>query len=381
MNTSNASSDSFASTRCDSKDSGIAATISGQLSSIFPFCPTEHALPGTLLLTDLELRNPVDMGVHKSKAAPHVDVLNDFAEMILGTSSFGGRSMEPTLSPKENIHKLKSTFFGCSEAANAYGQKSEYGNCRITEPVLQRTQRKNDDVDRAGKCALTDQKLVRTPTSANTTTAILASKKHILFTSNNSPDKLLAKSKSKTNTGGFKPISAKVDSEIRRLKKQSLKSISSTSPTSFNRQLGSKITSKTSNKKASSSPLLVTLTGNRARNNKNGKCSGFQKIRTNKYSENVVTSAEVNDCSCEKACDENCLNRLLQIECDVKVCKFGTKCQNTQIQKHQIGSHVQPFKTTNKGWGVRTTKSIEKGIIIFEYVGEVIIMSGSTKNV
>lgn len=156
--------------------------------------------------------------------------------MNLGTSSSGGRSTGPTLSPKENIKKLKSSFFGCSDTAPTAGQESDYVNCSLTEPVLQRTPRKNDDDDRAGEYALMDPKLVRTPTSANTSTVVLATKKSILFTSNNNPDKVLANTQSKTNTDGFKPISANLDSELRGLKNHSPKSMSSIASTSFNRQ-------------------------------------------------------------------------------------------------------------------------------------------------
>lgn len=66
----------------------------------------------------------------------------------------------------------------------------------------------------------------------------------------------------------------------------------------------------------------------------------------------------------------NCLNKISRVECDVRKCKFGAKCQNSKFQRHRIES--QPFMTANKGGDVRTTKSIEEGTIIFEYVGEVI---------
>lgn len=171
-------------------------------------------------------------GVQKSKAAPHVDVLSsDYAEMNLGTTSTGGRSTGPTLSPKENIKKLKSSFFGCTDTS----AESDYVNCSTAEPSLPRTPRKTDDNDVAGEYALMDPKLTRASLSSQTSPVVLATKKSILFTSNNNPDKVLANTQSKAD--GFKPISSNFDGEMRGSKNQSPKGISTpASSTSFNRQ-------------------------------------------------------------------------------------------------------------------------------------------------
>lgn len=164
-----------------------------------------------------------------------MDVLsNDYAEMNLGAgaSSSGGRSTGPTLSPKENIKKLKSSFFGCSKTD---ANDSDYVNCSpaVVEPSQPRTPRKEDE-DMAGEYALMDPKLTRGATASYSSPVVLGSKKSILFTSNNNPDKVLANTLA--NTDGFKPISSNFDNELRGSKNQSPKSLLSSVSTSFNRQ-------------------------------------------------------------------------------------------------------------------------------------------------
>lgn len=81
-------------------------------------------------------------------------------------------------------------------------------------------------------------------------------------------------------------------------------------------------------------------------------------------------------CSCTIECDDNCLNRMLKIEC----CETGTStncgvgnrnCGNRQFTSRQYVK-VQPFKQGDMGWGLRVREDVSKGSLIIEYVGEII---------
>ncbi|XP_018019257.1 microtubule-associated protein futsch isoform X2 [Hyalella azteca] len=71
----------------------------------------------------------------------------------------------------------------------------------------------------------------------------------------------------------------------------------------------------------------------------------------------------------EKGCGEDCLNRLLMIECGWR-CPLGDACLNRQFQTCAYGP-VEVFNAEEKGCGVRATSLIEPGTFIMEYVGEV----------
>lgn len=104
----------------------------------------------------------------------------------------------------------------------------------------------------------------------------------------------------------------------------------------------------------------------------------FRKIRTNIYAENVkpppIAANDHPMCNCKSdvGCGDNCLNRMVYTECSPSNCPTREKCRNQKIQKHDIAPGVERFMTENKGWGVRTKLSIEKGTYILEYVGEVV---------
>ncbi|KAH9501726.1 Histone-lysine N-methyltransferase setd2 [Dermatophagoides farinae] len=69
-------------------------------------------------------------------------------------------------------------------------------------------------------------------------------------------------------------------------------------------------------------------------------------------------------------CGEDCLNRMLMIECGSR-CPLGEHCSNKRFQKKQY-MKLTPFKTEKKGWGLMTLESIPANSFIMEYVGEVI---------
>lgn len=69
--------------------------------------------------------------------------------------------------------------------------------------------------------------------------------------------------------------------------------------------------------------------------------------------------------------NSNCLNALLNIECDPLLCQAKSKCQN---QNFHYGEKFK-FKiemTDLKGWGLFATEEIFSGAFVIEYRGEVI---------
>ncbi|GFX81565.1 histone-lysine N-methyltransferase SETD2 [Trichonephila clavipes] len=69
-------------------------------------------------------------------------------------------------------------------------------------------------------------------------------------------------------------------------------------------------------------------------------------------------------------CKEECLNRLLMIECGYR-CPLGEACSNKRFQKKQyIKSEI--IKTEKKGWGLRALEDISTGNFLMEFVGEVL---------
>ncbi|KAK8784056.1 hypothetical protein V5799_009582 [Amblyomma americanum] len=84
------------------------------------------------------------------------------------------------------------------------------------------------------------------------------------------------------------------------------------------------------------------------------------------------------DCSLTKdekdrgimGCEEDCLNRLLMIECGSR-CPNGDNCSNRRFQKKTY-INVEKFLTEKKGWGLRTLETLSSGTFVMEYVGEVL---------
>ena len=79
------------------------------------------------------------------------------------------------------------------------------------------------------------------------------------------------------------------------------------------------------------------------------------------------------ECTDDKCCseDDGCLNRDLASECVAGKCPAGIRCQNRRFQKREFAK-VEPFRTVNRGWGLRALEPLTKGQFIIEYVGEVI---------
>ncbi|XP_025204603.1 uncharacterized protein LOC112601289 isoform X2 [Melanaphis sacchari] len=94
-----------------------------------------------------------------------------------------------------------------------------------------------------------------------------------------------------------------------------------------------------------------------------------------------VISGDINDyCECtlskediiegNTGCDDRCLNRLLKVECGSS-CSLKRFCTNKQFQNKQF-KKTNIIKTANKGYGICAVEDIPKGVLISEYVGEVI---------
>ncbi|XP_055375001.1 nuclear receptor binding SET domain protein isoform X2 [Condylostylus longicornis] len=87
--------------------------------------------------------------------------------------------------------------------------------------------------------------------------------------------------------------------------------------------------------------------------------------------------SELNPCNClpddNSPCGFNsqCLNRVLMIECNPKICPAKLNCENQMFEKRQYAP-VAIRKTTGKGFGLVCTAPIAEGAFIIEYVGELI---------
>ncbi len=59
----------------------------------------------------------------------------------------------------------------------------------------------------------------------------------------------------------------------------------------------------------------------------------------------------------KKGCGDDCLNRLLMIECG-KLCSLGKNCSNKKFQNIE-NAPVEVFKTKKKGFGLRAREDIQ----------------------
>jgi histone-lysine N-methyltransferase ASH1L len=89
-------------------------------------------------------------------------------------------------------------------------------------------------------------------------------------------------------------------------------------------------------------------------------------------------------CVCVDHCGEDCLNRLLQCECDPLSCPFDKEdCGNRAMQKiaKDISAgklYAQGYEVVEvgkRGYGLRATRSYAPGELIIEYTGDVISQS------
>ncbi|KAM0974051.1 hypothetical protein ACFX2I_017158 [Malus domestica] len=70
-------------------------------------------------------------------------------------------------------------------------------------------------------------------------------------------------------------------------------------------------------------------------------------------------------------CGDDCLNRILNIECVRGACPCRDLCSNQQFQKRRYAK-LEKFRSGKKGFGLRLLEDICKGQFLIEYVGEVL---------
>lgn len=108
----------------------------------------------------------------------------------------------------------------------------------------------------------------------------------------------------------------------------------------------------------------------------------FVNIKDNEYKcdRNISKEAKKMLCDCfltedeynrgELGCGEDCLNRLLMIECGPK-CNVAARCTNKRFQTAAYAP-CKVFRTEMKGFGIQAVAPIQPGEFIMEYVGEVL---------
>ncbi|CAK7346920.1 unnamed protein product [Dovyalis caffra] len=74
---------------------------------------------------------------------------------------------------------------------------------------------------------------------------------------------------------------------------------------------------------------------------------------------------------CSLGCGDECLNRMLNIECVQGTCPCGDLCSNQQFQKRNYAQMTWE-RCGKKGFGLRLEEDISRGQFLIEYVGEVL---------
>ncbi|XP_010537359.1 PREDICTED: histone-lysine N-methyltransferase ASHH2 [Tarenaya hassleriana] len=106
----------------------------------------------------------------------------------------------------------------------------------------------------------------------------------------------------------------------------------------------------------------------------------FKAIKTNQFlhrNRKTQTIDEIMVCHCRPppdgrlGCGEECLNRMLNIECVQGTCPCGDFCSNQQLQKRKYVK-FERFQSGKKGYGLRLLDDVRKGQFLIEYVGEVL---------
>jgi hypothetical protein len=97
--------------------------------------------------------------------------------------------------------------------------------------------------------------------------------------------------------------------------------------------------------------------------------------------EMLVPDSECPVCCCspETGCGDDCMNRIVFMECVTEFCPCSRSstggavpCANTAIQNARFPP-IEVFLTSNGcGWALRTVKAVRAGTMLCEYTGEVI---------
>ena len=112
------------------------------------------------------------------------------------------------------------------------------------------------------------------------------------------------------------------------------------------------------------------------------RLKSFKQLKDNQYLCKKYVNKETRKLQCEcvlskeeveqgeMGCGEDCLNRLIYIECG-KYCLLENNCSNKRFQTWSYAD-VEVFKTESKGVGLRARSNIPRDTFIMEYVGEVL---------
>ncbi len=109
----------------------------------------------------------------------------------------------------------------------------------------------------------------------------------------------------------------------------------------------------------------------------------YKRVKNNVFFDvKPVAQFEVESCHCRRpteegvpGCGEDCINRMTYTECDPRACPLGERCSNNAIRLHRGlagGGITERFMTKEKGWGIRTKRTVPSSSFIMEYVGEVV---------
>lgn len=106
----------------------------------------------------------------------------------------------------------------------------------------------------------------------------------------------------------------------------------------------------------------------------------WTRIKSNLFlhrNRRTQTIDEIMVCHCKPpsdgglGCGEECLNRMLNIECVKGTCPCGTLCSNQQFQKRKYAK-LKWLKYGKKGFGLQLEECASRGEFLIEYVGEVL---------
>ena len=103
----------------------------------------------------------------------------------------------------------------------------------------------------------------------------------------------------------------------------------------------------------------------------------LQSLRYNPSNKPTRIPPSGEKCQCVGFCGDDCLNRMLYVECvgdaskDSSNCRVGAQCGNRQIGKRKVAT-CKPMREQGKGWGLVPINPIMKGDLVQEYIGEVI---------
>ncbi|GLU00957.1 hypothetical protein SLE2022_182900 [Rubroshorea leprosula] len=117
------------------------------------------------------------------------------------------------------------------------------------------------------------------------------------------------------------------------------------------------------------------------------QASVFWRIDSNEFlhrRRKTQTIDEIMVCHCKPppdgqlGCRDECLNRMLNIECVQGTCPCGDLCSNQQFQKRKYAK-MEWVRCGKKGYGLKMFEDISAGQFLIEYVGEVLDMQAYEK--